>query len=41
MYTAQAVKNRVILVTGATEGLGKQVALDNWGAMDAQLALLQ
>ena len=28
MYTAQAVKNQVILVTGATDGLGKQVALD-------------
>jgi NAD(P)-dependent dehydrogenase (short-subunit alcohol dehydrogenase family) len=28
MYTAQAVKNQVILVTGATDGLGKQVARD-------------
>jgi len=28
MYTAQAVKNLVILVTGATDGLGKQVARD-------------
>jgi len=28
MYTAQAVKNQVILITGATEGLGKQVARD-------------
>jgi NAD(P)-dependent dehydrogenase (short-subunit alcohol dehydrogenase family) len=28
MYKPQAVKNRVILVTGATDGLGKQVARD-------------
>ena len=28
MYAVQAVKNKVILVTGATDGLGKQVALD-------------
>jgi NAD(P)-dependent dehydrogenase (short-subunit alcohol dehydrogenase family) len=28
MYTARAVKNQVILVTGATDGLGKQVARD-------------
>ncbi len=28
MYSAQAVKNQVILVTGATDGLGKQVARD-------------
>jgi NAD(P)-dependent dehydrogenase (short-subunit alcohol dehydrogenase family) len=28
IYTAQAVKNQVILVTGATDGLGKQVARD-------------
>jgi NAD(P)-dependent dehydrogenase (short-subunit alcohol dehydrogenase family) len=28
MYPAQAVKNQVILVTGATDGLGKQVARD-------------
>lgn len=28
MYTAQAVKKQVILVTGATDGLGKQVVRD-------------
>jgi len=28
IYTAQADNNQVILVTGATDGLGKQVALD-------------
>ena len=28
VYPAQAVKNQVILVTGATDGLGKQVARD-------------
>ena len=28
IHTAQAAKNRVILITGATEGLGKQVARD-------------
>jgi NAD(P)-dependent dehydrogenase (short-subunit alcohol dehydrogenase family) len=28
MYSGQAVKNQVILITGATDGLGKQVARD-------------